>query len=100
MSVVQDIDIGGGVVSRRFNIGSRPVFVGTRLTRGEILAIRNRRTLIGGGTISIHPPAVAEPGERHIVHNGGGRYDVIEGRKLNGAPLTKDEAEDLATQPN
>lgn len=98
--VVQDSAIGGGVVQRRFKIGDRPVFVGTRLSRGEILAIRNRRTLIGGGAISVYPPAIAEPGERHIVHNGGGRYDVIEGRKLNSGPLSKDEAEDLATRPN
>lgn len=99
MAVALDRDIGGGVVVRRFSIGDRPVFVGTRLSRGDILAIRNRRTLIGGGMIAIHPPTIAERAERHIVHNGGGRYDVIEGRKLNAGPLTKDEAEDLATTP-
>ncbi len=98
--IVQDGDIGGGVVQRRFNISDRPVMVGTRLSRDDILAIRNRRTLVGGGFIAIHPPAPSsEPNERHLVHNGGGRYDVIEGRKLNDRALTKEEAEDLATQP-
>jgi hypothetical protein len=102
-AVLRDEQIGGGVVLRRFTIVDRHIMVGTRLSRNEILAIKNRRTLIGSDAISVHPRAVAcetEPGERHIVHNGGGRYDVIEGRKLNSGPLTKDEAEDLATRPN
>lgn len=102
-AALRDEQIGGGVVLRRFTNGANPVVVGTRLSREEILGIKNRRTLIGSDAISVYPRAPeaepTAPGERHIVHNGGGRYDVIEGRKLNSGPLSKDEAEDLATRP-
>jgi len=39
-------------------------------------------------------PELAEPADlnRYIVYRNFGHYDVIEGRKLNGEPLSKDEA--------
>lgn len=39
--------------------------------------------------------AQASGGQRFAVHTGMGRYDVIEGKKLNAEPMTKDEANAL-----
>lgn len=37
----------------------------------------------------------AASGDRYAVHTGMGRYDVIEGRKLNAEPMTKEAAAEL-----
>jgi hypothetical protein len=106
---MKDAEIGGGVVRRRFNMtvpgaaGVVSVVPGTKLAAEQILAmpIGNRRGLVRMGHIDVFPKAAALPdAERHIVHNGGGRYDVIAGVKLNAAVLTREEAEELATRPN
>lgn len=94
--------IGGGIVRRIWNMGPP---VGTILSPEQIvkIPIGNRRSLIRNGKLDIFPPAPARAmpdAERHIVHNGGGRYDVIVGVKLNSAALTREEAEDLATRPD
>lgn len=106
---LRDTEIGGGVVRRRFNMtfpgrdGVVSMVPGTPLTAEQILAmpIGNRRGLVRMGHIDVFPRMAAPPdAERHIVHNGGGRYDVIAGVKLNAAALTREEAEELATRPN
>lgn len=33
--------------------------------------------------------------DRHLAHRGGGRYDIIEGFKINDEPLDKESAERL-----
>lgn len=95
-------DIGGGIVRRRFTIGDRDVVFGDRLTAADILAIplSNRRALVERGHLSVYPPSgqAADPADRHIANLGFGKFDVIEGRKLNSSPLTKDEAEALVAQ--
>lgn len=102
MTMIADADVGGARVQRYFNHArvGKEFHRGNSLTAAEVLAIlpTNRRALAEQGYIEIWPKAV--DAERHVVHNGGGRYDVIAGTKLNGAPLTRDEAEDLATRPN
>lgn len=104
-----DEDIGGAIVRRPISLGPdlawRP---GRRLTRDEVLALprANRNAMVNSERIAIFPRDVSartpEPKapERHIVHNGGGRFDVIAGIKLNERPLSKDEAEELATRSN
>jgi hypothetical protein len=100
---IAEADIGGARVRRVFRRGNESLFAGTILTAKEVcdFAPANRRALREAGFIEIFPRGPVESvGERHIVHMGGGKYDVIKGVKLNDAPLTKDEAEEIATQPD
>lgn len=99
---ISEHDIGGARVRRVFRRGEKALMAGHILSAAEVMAIApaNRRALREAGFIDIFPKGPVESvGERHIVHMGGGNHDVIEGKKLNDAPLSKDEAEDLATQP-
>lgn len=98
----QAVEIGGGYVRRRFNIGADSIPAGTHLTAGQLQKIGNLRVLVRNGNIETHPPAPAQPdvpAERFITNLGFGKFDVIAGRKLNDRPLTKEEAEELATRP-
>lgn len=102
MIPIRDEQIGGAVVRRRINRGdATPLFPGAHLSREEVLAMptANRQALVRAEHLWLEPKVVDSVGERHIVHLGRGQYDVIEGKKLNAAPLSKDEAEDLATRP-
>jgi hypothetical protein len=99
--MIVDSAIGGAIVQRPFNMGGRYVKRGENLTAAQVLAmpVNNRRALIDNRQIDIYPPQAtsADPGaELHVVHRGAGAYDVILGRRLNDAPLTKAEAELLA----
>ena len=93
-------EIGGGVVAIPFVLadGTR-LARGTRLSADAIKALGNHHTLIRHEYIKVYPPhgetaSIAET--RHVVHVGGGAFDVIAGRKLNDRPLSKDEAQALA----
>lgn len=102
MDIVEQ-DIGGARVRRVFRRGDEAMLAGRILTAAEVIAIApaNRRALREAGFIELFPKGPVESvGERHIVHMGGGKYDVIAGRRLNDAPLTKEQAEDLATRPD
>jgi hypothetical protein len=93
-------EIGGGFVRRSFTNNGAFLKKGDELTPAQIDAMHNRRALISNEMIAVYPPGgAAAIGERHIVHNGGGRFDVIAGQRLNDRPLSKDEAEELATRP-
>lgn len=103
--LLREGEIGGGTVRRTFKFGDEQVFSGKTLTADQILGmpINNRRALIEKGYISVYPKAPDAPaakreakGERHVVSAGFGRFDVIEGVKLNEASLSKDEAMELA----
>ena len=102
MIPVSDSQIGGAIVRRRIDRGTLPPLnAGDRLTREEVLAMAtaNRRALVSSERLWLAPRTDVAAGSdavRHIVHNGGGRYDVIAGVKLNDRILTKDEAEELA----
>ena len=93
-------EIGGGIVAIPFTLADgRRLAGGTHLTGAEVKALGNHRTLIRNEFIKVYPPhgesaPVSET--RHVVHCGGGNFDVIAGRKLNDKPLTKDEAHALA----
>ena len=90
-------EIGGGLVRRPFRVDGEMLPINTRLTPEQIEAWPNRRALINNGSIAVFPPdPAAANGARHIVHNGGGRFDVIAGHKLNDSPLTREQAEELA----
>lgn len=100
--IVREEDIGGATVRRLFNRIGDPVRVGMVLSREEVLRFpsSNRQSLIDGGYIAIFPPApevLAPPtAELHIVSRGFGKFDVIDGTKINGDPLeSREEAEAL-----
>ena len=94
--------IGGGIVRRTFKSGEHRLTSGTKLTAEEIkrMPVANRQALIDKKYIDVYPKA---PGggdgvkaERHVVSAGFGKFHVIEGRKLNDVPLSKDQAQALA----
>lgn len=96
--------IGGGIVRHPFRMGARYLTANTKLSPDEVMSINavNRGVLIDKGFIAIWPrgddtPAVKvipiTEGERFAVHTGGGRYDVIEGRRVNDASLSREEAQ-------
>ena len=88
--------IGGAIVRRAFFRGTESVKAGTILTPDEVAAmpISNRRALASAGVIDPFP-AVDAGHDLFLMHVGHGRFDVIEGRRLNAEPLTKDEARAL-----
>jgi hypothetical protein len=91
-------EIGGGYVRRTFTAGGERMQVGAHLSAKAIQSWPNHRELERLGLIAVFPPAgVLEPIEssRFALHEGFGKYSVIEGRKLNDGPLTRDEAEQL-----
>jgi hypothetical protein len=100
--------IGGAYVRLGFNFGERRMKSGEALSREQILSmpIGNRRSLISSGHLECYPrapdageagaAAPAAKGDRHMVHLGRGLYDVIEGVKLNEAPLSREDATALA----
>jgi hypothetical protein len=94
--------IGGGFVARGFVVDGRRLPVGEELSADRIKAFVNAKTLIRAGFLKIYPPRKAAPdvAARHVVHNGGGRYDVIAGVKLNDGALNREEAEALAASSN
>lgn len=83
------------VVSRSFRVGDRQLSRGTRLAGDELAAMRNWRALVANRFVEIAPP---QPHQivRFAISKGFGRWDVLQGRRLNGRPLSKDEATALA----
>ncbi len=96
-------DIGGAVVRRPFTFRGDTLKIGTYLTEEEILSIpiANRNALRNNRYIQIFPKAPNSnnngPSSVFVVHRGGGAYDVIEGTKINDEPLSKVDAEALAS---
>ncbi len=97
----------GAVVHRHFDMGGIKRRPGDVLTSDDIADVprANLNSLIGTGIIELVRSAVGEGGstdpiERFSVHIGGGKYIVIEGRKLTEEPVTKEEAAALAAVPS
>ncbi len=110
MIPIHHSQIGGGKVERPFRMGEKSLPRGTVLSREQMLSIRtsNRSSLIDKGYLSVWPKEaiaqqvaqhVSEPQERHVVNCGFGRYNVVEGRKLNEQALDKESAYLLAGKP-
>lgn len=97
--------IGGGRVQRTFTFGSRRMLAGETLTGDELRSIRtqNRNAMVEKGFILLWPKDAGESfgqspscSVRFVRPLGFGRYDVIEGRKLNEDYLDKEAAYALA----
>lgn len=91
--------IGGGVVRRRFSLAGEVMLAGRELTGAQIRAMTtaNRKALLRAGFLDVWPVHSGPSGDRFVVNLGFGKFDVVEGRKLNSEPLTKEQATALAT---
>lgn len=96
--ILASADLGGGRVRRTFTFGDKRYYPGMEMTGDELrrMPIVNRNAMVENRLIEVWP--VRANGEMHVVHVGRGLYDVIRGVKLNGDPLSKEEAEALAME--
>src|SRR6266566_2964134 len=93
-------DIGGAQVLRTFVFGDRRMFAGLKLAADELAKIptNNRNALIDAKYIHVWPRDVVSGGlpdehkECHVVARGFGKYDVVQGKRLNKAALTREQA--------
>ena len=96
-------DIAGGKVQQAFRCGDRYLMRGTVLSREEICRIptQNRNALVDKGYIHLQLRGLDTEvkGERFVVSLGFGRFDVVEGTKLNDAHLSREAAYALAKIP-
>ena len=101
--MIPDSEIGGAYVRRKFTGPDGDIKAGTVLSRDDVLTKikhANRRALIDAAYLEVWPkPPIESVGDKFMVHIGGGRYDVYS-NKINNEPLTREEAEDLATNPS
>jgi hypothetical protein len=114
---IPGFELAGAIVRRPFNRGGERVAVGTVLSADEFMSIgfAVRRIFVADSHITpfyrrpgesdyVPPPApVAKTAagpkpKHHLIHRGGGRYDVLRGVVLNDEPLTRDAAEAIAKQ--
>lgn len=102
--------IGGGIVQQTFRTNGRSLFAGMKLTRDDLVKMpaQNRNALIEAGRIVVWPrdagatPSAAPSAagaQRFVSPRGFGKYDVIEGRKVNAEPVSREEAHALAGIP-
>jgi hypothetical protein len=101
MVLVKPQESDGGVVRRRFSAGGRQFMAGEELTAAQVngFPVANRNALVSAGFLHLHPKKGAgsgAPPERHVVNLGFGKFNVVQGTKLNEKPLTKEQAEKLA----
>lgn len=91
--------VGGARVKRPMTVFGLRLLPGYVMTAEEVNAIphNNRLAMISNGYIEVWSGVPeAEKTKRFVISLGFGKYDVIEGRKLNDGAMTKDEANALA----
>ena len=95
----------GGVALRTFSAAGGRLPPGSEISAELALTwpVQNRRALEESKVIRWHSQAVSQQRNQtvsaHVVHRGGGRFDVIEGIVINDEPLTKEQADALAGVP-
>ncbi|MGH6845795.1 MAG: hypothetical protein ACRECU_14000 [Methylocella sp.] len=94
-------DIGAAVVRRTITVSGIKLPPGHKLSLDDCARMRpaNYWSMIKTRIIELCPEQShgnTPHGERHIINIGFGRFSVIEGRKLNDTPLTKEDAQALA----
>jgi len=98
---IADADIGGARVRRVFTARGNVMKAGKHLSSDEVLAIpiANRRALQDAGYIEVYPKSSPagkrEPETRYRIKVGDGQYDIIEGRKINPKPVSREESDRL-----
>ena len=115
MDAIPGFELAGAVVRRPFSKGGERVPIGTVLSAEDFLAIGYpvRRIFVANSQLTpfyrrpgdpayMPPPPrdieAAPEAAHHIIHRGGGRFDVVKGIILNDAPLTREAAEAIAKQ--
>lgn len=101
LTTADPADAGGAYVRRAFDFGDRRLKAGDKLTKHQLASIpqANLTALVNTGLIQLWPEA---PGgdmfiaERFVVPAEGGKFDVVEGRKVTRVPVTKRHALKLA----
>ena len=101
---IPGFELAGAIVRRPFNAGGARVLSGAILSPEAFWSIGYavRRLFVREERITpFYQRAGAAAGavERHTIHRGGGRYDVVEGVLLNDEPLSREAAESLAASP-
>jgi hypothetical protein len=95
--------IAGARVIRAFDRADGRVSAGAVISPAEFTAMAraSRRVMVKNGHIEPFYVPLGTPGvdvQRHVVHRGAGRYDVIQGTLLTSEWVSKEEAEQLAAQ--
>jgi hypothetical protein len=102
---IAESDIGGARIRMGFTRGNVRMKAGEHLTADEVRSIPlpNRRALTSAGYIEVYPVRTEVvrreqtiKQDRFIVQVSKGQFNVIEGHRLNDAPLSREEAEALA----
>jgi len=105
---IADKDLGGARVRLTFqtiqkNGSTRRFKPNEQLSAEDVLAwpMANRRALVSAGYIEIYPRQFVgrqaiQKGDRFIVQARKDQYNVIEGRRINDQPLSREDAEELA----
>lgn len=96
-------DMCGGIVLRAFRLNGELVRAGAELSEEQVRGMgrANLEALRRRGSIHLlskkagEAPAVDPRTQAFMVHTGAGKYDVIEGVKINDEPLSKEEAQAL-----
>ena len=90
-------EMGGAFVRKRFVQGDVVRAVGSRLTVADLAAIpaANRDALVKNLYIEPFPAAPIGVQDVILVSRGFGKFDVVEGRRINTDPLTREEADAL-----
>lgn len=95
-------DAGGAYVRRAFDLGERKLVAGNKLTKDEVASIpsANLNALVNTGMLQLWPSAPTDVfiAERFLIPAKGGKFEVIEGRKLTKGPVTKQYAQRLVAQ--
>lgn len=102
MKIERD-NIAGGIVRKKISTGGRDYYSGHHFTADEMLSWprANLQSLMNAGYIEAYPKTPFGPavkGDRFLVSRGPGKFDVVEGRRLNTQPLPHDEAIALRDQ--
>lgn len=107
MARISDDMLGGAYVRARFTMGQNELTpMSPPLTREQVLSIprASREALVNTGKLDLFPAAPAQMtssnpnARRFAVHMGMGRFDVIEGVKLNAEPLSRAAAEAMVPE--
>lgn len=93
-------EAGGAYVRRAFDFNGQKLKNGDKLTREELASMpeANLQALVNTKHLQLWPASPADMfiAERFVVPAAGGKYEVIEGRKVTTKPVSKRQAQKVA----
>jgi hypothetical protein len=100
LTTADPADAGGAYVRRAFDFGKRRVVAGDKLSKQDLEGIptANLTALVNTGLIQLWPESPSDMfiAERFVIPAAGGKFDVVEGRKVTKGPVSKRHALKLA----